>query len=190
MNDHKIPYGQAAEYKDKFHPQGVGMPPEPKRRSTMAKIVRGVVIVAIVIFLGASCTAVVVGSLATEAMNDSIVDPTYSEEPGIATPTLTMTVSQAQAIESAQQYVDFSGFSKRGLMRQLTSNAGSGFTEADAEFALKHIKVDYNAEAVEAAQSYLDLTSFSRKGLIDQLTSPASGFTLKQATYATNKVGL
>jgi hypothetical protein len=131
----------------------------------------------------------VFGSLTQEIANEAIVDPTADEGPSFTVDVFT--ASQQQAIESAQQYVDFSGFSKYGLMQQLTSDAGSGFTQSDAAFALKHITVDYNAEAVEAAQSYLDLTSFSRKGLINQLSSKAgSGFTLKQATYAADKVGL
>lgn len=101
------------------------------------------------------------------------------------------TRSQEQAIKAAENYLDFASFSKKGLIRQLSSDAGEGFPEADARFAVNHIKVDWNAEAVEAAENYLDFSSFSRDGLIQQLTSPAGEqFTLEQATYAADKVGL
>src|SRR5262245_31422904 len=101
------------------------------------------------------------------------------------------TVAQTEAIEAAQQYVDTMPFSRAGLVDQMTSEYGSGFTQAQAEFAINHIDVDWNAEAVEAAESYLDTMAFSRAGLIDQLTSPyGSQFTMDQAVHAANQVGL
>jgi hypothetical protein len=59
-------------------------------------------------------------------------------------------------------------------------------------FAVDHIKVDWNQQAVLSAKGYLAMgTGFSRAGLIQQLTSTAGEqFTLAQATYAANKVGL
>ena len=51
--------------------------------------------------------------------------------------------------------------------------------------------MDWNAEAVEAAQSYQETIPMSRQGLIDQLTSEyGSEFTLDQATFAVNTLGL
>jgi hypothetical protein len=82
-----------------------------------------------------------------------------------------------------------SGFSKQGLIQQLSSSAGEGFSKADAVFAANHVDVNWNDEAVESARSYLDMTSFSRDGLIEQLSSSAGeGFTLAQAQYAADKV--
>ena len=101
------------------------------------------------------------------------------------------TVAQENAIESAKSYLDFSGFSRAGLIQQLSSKAGEGFKLADAVFAVNHVKVDWNKEAVESAKSYLDMSSFSRAGLIEQLSSKAGDqFTVAQATYAANHVGL
>ena len=75
-------------------------------------------------------------------------------------------------------YLDMSGFSRKGLIGQLSSSAGEGFSRADATFAVDHVDVNWNDEAVESAQSYLDMSSFSRQGLIDQLSSSAGeGFT-------------
>jgi Host cell surface-exposed lipoprotein len=103
------------------------------------------------------------------------------------------TVAQQNAIQSAQNYLSIgSGFSRAGLIQQLTSKAGSGFKLDDAVFAVNHVKVDWNKQAVLSAKNYLSIgTGFSRTGLIQQLTSKAgSGFTLAQATYAANHVGL
>jgi Host cell surface-exposed lipoprotein len=99
-----------------------------------------------------------------------------------------MTSGQENALESAQSYIDMSGFSKKGLIRQLSSSAGEGFSKADATFAAKHVDVNWKAEAVESAQSYLDMGGFSKQRLIEQLSSSAGeGFTLAQAQYAADK---
>jgi hypothetical protein len=84
-----------------------------------------------------------------------------------------------------------SGFSRAGLIQQLSSKAGEGFKTADAIFAVNHITVDWNKEAVESAKSYLQTGGMSRAGLIQQLSSNAGEqFTPAQATYAANHVGL
>jgi hypothetical protein len=102
------------------------------------------------------------------------------------------TVAQQQAIKSAQNYLSMgSGFSKAGLIEQLSSKAGEGFKRADAVFAVNHVKVDWNAQAVESAKNYMDMGGFSRASLIEQLSSKAGDqFTHAQAVYAANKVGL
>lgn len=101
------------------------------------------------------------------------------------------TVAQTNAIRSAKQYLAFQGFSRAGLIQQLSSKAGDGFKLADAVFAVNHITVDWNAEAVKSAKQYLKLEGFSRAGLIQQLSSAAGdGYTVAQATYAANHVGL
>ncbi len=82
-------------------------------------------------------------------------------------------------------------FSRAGLIDQLSSSAGSGFSKPDATFAVDHIAVNWNEQAVKAAKEYLATQHFSRSGLIDQLSSPAgSQFTKAQATYGVNHTGL
>ena len=46
-----------------------------------------------------------------------------------------MTTGQKAALESAQSYLSMGGFSRAGLIGQLTSKAGEGFTPAQAAFA-------------------------------------------------------
>ena len=94
-----------------------------------------------------------------------------------------------RALQSAQDYLASSAFSKQGLYEQLTSSAGEGFTPTEAQYAVDHVNVDWNQEAVESARQYLATSSFSRSGLIEQLSSSAGeGFTYAQALYAVNKV--
>jgi len=115
-------------------------------------------------------------------------EPVVEEEPE-PEPEPELTGAQENAIESAQSYLDLTGFSRKGLIQQLTSDAGAGFKRKDAEFAVDYLKPDWKAEAVESAESYLELTSFSRSGLIEQLTSDAgAGFTKAEAEYAAKKV--
>lgn len=101
------------------------------------------------------------------------------------------TVAQQNAIQSATSYLEITGFSRAGLIQQLSSEYGDKYAMADAIFAVDHIEVDWNAEAVESAKAYLEVTGFSRDGLIQQLSSEyGEQFTLEQATYAADQVGL
>jgi Host cell surface-exposed lipoprotein len=95
------------------------------------------------------------------------------------------TIGQRQALESAKSYLSDGGFSRAGLIQQLTSKYGEGFSHADAVWAVNHAHANWNAEAVESAKSYLSDGGFSRAGLIQQLESPyGEGFTHAQALYA------
>jgi hypothetical protein len=113
-------------------------------------------------------------------------------QPAPATPAAPAgTVSQRNALSSAQDYLSTQAFSKKGLIHQLTSKYGEGFPKADAVWAVDHLHVSWFAEAVKSAREYLSTQAFSRSGLIDQLSSPyGAQFTVAQATYAAGKVGL
>ena len=51
-----------------------------------------------------------------------------------------MTSEQQQAIDAAQNYLALgTGFSYEGLLNQLTSSYGNGFTEAQAEYAVNKV---------------------------------------------------
>lgn len=96
-----------------------------------------------------------------------------------------MTASQEQAIRMALSYLDYSAFSKSGLVDQLEFE---GFSNEDATVAVSSIEVDWKEQAALQAQSYLDYSAFSRSGLIEQLLF--EGFTQKQAEYGVDAVGL
>jgi host cell surface-exposed lipoprotein len=106
-----------------------------------------------------------------------------------AKPKPKMTAGQREALDSARSYIEMSGFSKRGLIQQLSSSAGDGFSKSDATYAAKHVGADWKHEAVESARSYMDMGGFSRQSLMTQLTSSAGEkFTQAQASYAVSKV--
>jgi hypothetical protein len=94
-----------------------------------------------------------------------------------------------QAVGAAKGYLSVGqGFSEQGLLSQLTSSAGSGFTQVQAEYAINYLHPDWDAQAVDAAKGYLQLGGFSQASLLQQLTSSAgSGFTQAQAEYAVNQ---
>ena len=94
-------------------------------------------------------------------------------------------VSEENAIESAESYLDYTAFSTYGLVEQLEYEK---FSAKDAKFAVNHIKVDWDEQAVKSAKDYLDYTSFSRDELIDQLVY--EGFSRAQATHGVNATGL
>lgn len=94
-------------------------------------------------------------------------------------------VSQRNAVRSAKQYLDYSAFSRTGLIKQLEYE---GFSTADATFAVDSITVDWNVQAAKAAKAYLDYSGFSRSGLIGQLEY--EGYTSAQAAYGATAAGL
>ena len=117
-------------------------------------------------------------------------------EPGTAVsinaeaPKPVYTVEQENALESAQSYLRFAGFSRLGLIEQLSSEYGEGYPLDVATWAVDTVGADWNAEAVESAKSYLEFSSFSRDGLFEQLTSEyGEQFTPDEANYALSQVG-
>ena len=99
-------------------------------------------------------------------------------------PTPELTLAQRNAIGLAQDYLDYTAFSRTGLIGQLEFE---GFSNADATFAVDYLDVDWFEQAALMAQQYLDYSSFSRQGLIDQLVF--EGFTLEEATFGVTAVG-
>lgn len=97
---------------------------------------------------------------------------------------------RANAARSAQQYLAMTGFSRRGLIEQLSSSAGSGYDEADATAAVDSLDVDWNEQTARSAKEYLNMTGFSCSGLIEQLSSDAgSKYTESQARYGAHRAG-
>lgn len=81
-------------------------------------------------------------------------------------------------------------FSRAGLIGQLSSSAGDGYSVDDATAAVDSMMVDWDAQAVKAAKTYLDLMGFSCSGLIEQLSSNAGDqYTREQAAYGAQEAG-
>ncbi len=120
-------------------------------------------------------------SVQTKTAKLSIKTKTKSDNTSAST---SQTLGQKNAIKKAESYLDFTSFSRKGLIEQLEYE---GFSNAEATYAVDHISVDWNKQAAKKAQSYLDYMSFSRQGLIDQLIY--EGFTAEQAEYGVKSVG-
>ena len=131
---------------------------------------------------------------ADETTGEAEEEPATEEEPAEEEPAEPeMSTEQANAVRSAENYLEFMPFSKQGLIDQLSSPAGDGYPQEVAVFAVEHIEddVDWKEQAVKAAENYQELMGFSREGLIQQLTSEAGDqYTQEQAEYAADQIGL
>ncbi len=108
--------------------------------------------------------------------------PTWAKE---------LTFVQKNAVRSAIQYLSIQGFSREGLIEQLSSETGDGYKVTDATAAVDSLNVDWNQQALRSAKSYLSIQGFSCKGLIEQLSSEAGDrYTPTQAEYGAKQIGL
>lgn len=129
-----------------------------------------------------------ISEAADEPASRNAATPTAEDAEGA--PSIGLFGPRANAARSAKQYLDMTGFSRRGLIEQLSSNAGSGYNVADATAAVDSLSVDWNEQAARSAKTYLDMTGFSCSGLIQQLSSSAgSKYTVKEARYGAERAG-
>ena len=153
-------------------------------------------IILAIVLLAVGCSALVASSVDdanVAAASDAVANttPDAPEASGDGGEGTSETAGQENARRSAEKYLDFSAFSRKGLIQQLSSSAGEGFSRADAIYAVNHIDVDWNEQAAKSAKNYLDQSAFSRQGLIEQLSSEyGDGFTHAQAVYGVNQTGL
>lgn len=112
------------------------------------------------------------GDKVADSEDDFPADPSRSK----------ITNAMWNAIDSASSYIDYSAFSRTGLIGQLEYE---GYATGDATFAVDYLKVNWNEQAFKSAKSYLEYSSFSLSGLIGQLEY--EGFTYEQASYGANK---
>jgi hypothetical protein len=111
--------------------------------------------------------------------------PTLSQSCTMPTPVSTETVSQQNAVAKAKEYLNYSAFSRDGLVDQLVYDQ---FSNADAVYGVDNSGADWNAQAAAKAKEYMSYSAFSRGGLITQLEYDK--FTEAQAEYGANSVGL
>ncbi|MCK8483613.1 Ltp family lipoprotein [Aliiroseovarius sp. S2029] len=102
----------------------------------------------------------------------------------------TLTGPQKNAVRSAKSYLSFQGFSREGLIEQLSSDYGEGYEVKDATIAADSLSINWDDQAVRVAKSYLSFQGFSCRGLIQQLSSDAGEkFTESQAKHGAQKAG-
>lgn len=92
------------------------------------------------------------------------------------------------ALATAKDYDEDQPMSKAGLLDQLTSKDGEGFTQDAGQYAVDHLNADWNENALKCARNYLKEEHLSRSDVQEQLSSSiddrGEGFTSDQVQYA------
>lgn len=134
-------------------------------------------------------------ALVTEEPLENQTDAANSEQIEVSTDEILeqpvgLTRPQNNAVRSAKQYLSMTGFSRDGLIEQLSSSAGDGYDVADATIAVDSLNTDWNEQAVRSAKEYLNMMGFSCDGLVEQLSSSAgSKYTVSEAKYGAQQAG-
>lgn len=135
-------------------------------------------------FPGDSMEAGSIREFGSADVAETATSSVYVSEPG------RLTGSQRNAVRSAQTYLRIAGFSRQGLIDQLSSSAGDGYSVSDAIVAIDSLSVDWDENAARSAKEYVNLMGFSCLGLIEQLSSSAgSQYTDSQARYGARMAG-
>lgn len=88
------------------------------------------------------------------------------------------------SLTKAEQYINYTAFSKEGLRDQLRYE---GFTEGQIDYALSTLAVNYNDQAAKKALQYQNSNlNLSKQGIYDQLRYEK--FTPEQAQYGVNSL--
>jgi hypothetical protein len=124
------------------------------------------------------------GILAIENTDSNNNNSSSIGSDSISSTNSSVSASEAQALRQAKSYLDYSAFSKQGLIEQLEYE---GFSTSDATYGTEKSGADWNIQAVKNAKSYLDNSAFSKSGLIEQLKY--EGFSDSEATYGGEKSG-
>lgn len=115
-------------------------------------------------------------------VDQSQINQTETQNPSSI---LSETVSQKNAVKKAKSYLNYSAFSRDGLVSQLEYEQ---FSHADAVYGVDNSGANWNEQAVQRAESYMEYSAFSRGSLIEQLKHDK--FTQAQAEYGVSAVGL
>jgi len=87
-------------------------------------------------------------------------------------------------LKQAQNYVDVMHMSKQDLAKQLSAKH---YSKGVINYAISHVKTDYNQNALLKGKEYSDSQNMSKQGIYDQLISKGL-FTAKQAQYAVDNL--
>ena len=107
-----------------------------------------------------------VPQIAEDLAEEESVSNTPEEQPEIVKEVPDVPFEFEQALDKAQNYVDFTSFSEADLRGQLEYHE---FSPEAIQFALDNVNVDYQAECIEKAKNYLEFASFSEADLREQL---------------------
>lgn len=109
------------------------------------------------------------------ALGQAIVTPVWAND---------LTGPEKNAVRSAKRHLDYKGWSRAGLIDQLSSEYGGGYPRAVAITAVDSLNIDWYEQAARAAQRYVDYKGWSCRNLKEQLSSEhGAQFTSDQAAY-------
>ena len=154
----------------------------------MKKIIKWIVIIVVALFV----IGLIFGTDDAETTSPQAVaaGDAAAETEVIAVEDDGMTNQQKNAVRSAKNYISFAGFSRDGLINQLSSDAGDGYDIDDATIAVDSMDIDFNEQAGKSAKNYVSIQGFSCDGLINQLSSSAGDkYTKEQAEYGAKLAG-
>lgn len=147
-------------------------------------------ILAVVVIVGLAMCSGGNDKLPSSSGSFSSTDSSAADASVANEPESSLTRPQQNAVRSAEQYIRMTGFSREGLIDQLSSDSGEGYDRADATIAVDSLSIDWNEQAARSAEQYLRMSGFSCNGLIDQLSSSAGEqFTRSQAEFGAKQAG-
>lgn len=172
--------------------QGQSLADEPADKKKQW-LISGAVILALIIFSAINNANSPKSSVSTGAEEVVTATPVETSEP--ATEAVTEpapqepvapveTTGQINAKRTALDYLNYSAFSRQGLIDQLMYE---GYSAEDSTYAVDSVGADWNTEAALMAKQYLDYSAFSRDGLIEQLIY--EGFSPEEAAYGAAQNG-
>lgn len=89
------------------------------------------------------------------------------------------------ALKKAKIYAKDMNMSKAGIYEQITSKSGDNMSTTEAQYAIDHVKANWNKNALATAKNYRKM-SLSKQEIYEQLTSKdGDQFTSDEANYAT-----
>lgn len=135
-----------------FAPQAYQPQPEPKKKHTLRTvlIILGSIVIGLPVLVGVISAATGAPAKAPVSVTSQATAPATTQPTVEATteaPQPSLTSGQEQAIGSAEQYLSFTPFSRKGLIEQLSSDAGEGFSieqlESSAGEGFTHAQAVY-----------------------------------------------
>ena len=98
-----------------------------------------------------------------------------------------LTKKQKNATTSAKGWLEYSGYSRKNLIKLLRDN--DGYEKEDAVYAVDVLHLDWKEQAVRSAKIWLEYSGYSRKGLVKTLRNN-DGYTKEDATEAVDALQL
>ncbi|WP_125711583.1 Ltp family lipoprotein [Companilactobacillus kedongensis] len=95
------------------------------------------------------------------------------------------TSNDKDALKRAKIYAKDMNISKTGIYDQLTAKSGDNLSTSVAQYAVDHVKANWNTNALATAETYRNI-SMSKREIYEQLISKdGDKFTSDEANYAT-----